>query len=235
MILNASSNYSDTCNYPKLQGPCGDICISDLDETCTCGNVSISTLNPGKLFIGLSFCCTPPSVQCRKTIFGVHCTEGYIIKTDTIHLVNVEKFNVTGTIPCNGKCINDYLTSKYLALYAHYTCPDKCVHWSGMCRGVSFCDGDEEMCGEDLRCPENVLKHTMPTVPTRSYCFGIDYIDTPLMSIAQNLNHIFGDLDENDGAYDSYIFKEKDVQEQVNTVLILSERIMELSTTRYLN
>ena len=128
--VDVSSNYSDTCHYEdgQMQYPCGDICLGAWYEICTCGDESYSALTSvAKIFEGWPICCTPPSVQCRKTVFGVNCPEGEFIKANTFHFVDVEKFNVTGTIPCNGKCINDYRTSKYHGIFTHYTCPDKCV------------------------------------------------------------------------------------------------------------
>ena len=133
------------------------------------------------------YCCTPPSVQCRKTLSGATCPEGEVLEAEHLYAVDVDKFEATGTTPCNGQCYNDYATSQYIGVYSHYTCPDKCVHWSAMCRGVSFCDGDEEVCGEDLRCP-GLSKHSMPTVPVRSYCFGYEVPGFP-----KNLNHIYGE------------------------------------------
>ena len=38
LSINASSNYSDTCDYSELQYPCGDICVSYFYGKCTCGD-----------------------------------------------------------------------------------------------------------------------------------------------------------------------------------------------------
>ena len=117
---------------------------------------------------------------CKRTLHGVTCLEGEVLVADHLYLVDIDKFVVDDSPQCNGQCFNDYLTSQYLGPLTHYSCPDKCIYWSGLCRGVSFCDGDEEICGEDLRCPEerffgNVTKHTMSTDPPRSYCFGLEH------------------------------------------------------------
>ena len=111
-------------------------------------------------------CSEPPTLRVKSEV----------LEAEHFYAVYPEKFDVDGAPPCHGQCYNDYPTSKYIGFYSHYTCPDKCVHWSGMCRGVSWCEGDQEICGEDLRCPQtdigNVTKHTMVTNPPRSYCFG---------------------------------------------------------------
>ena len=81
---------------------------------------------------------------------------------------------------CHGRCYNDYLTSQYIGRNSYYTCHDQCIslqqaHSSFICHGVNFCDRDEEICGEDLRCFSGVLKQNISSVPARSYCY--DTID----------------------------------------------------------
>ena len=144
------SNYSDPCDYYNGVGPCGDVCVTKY-ATCICGEVVIRNT----IFGDPHYCCIPPEVKCKKTIVGATCPEGDVLEVEHTYTVDVDKFNVTGSTPCHGRCFNDYFTSPSLSLYAHFACPDKCVHWSAMCRGVSFCDGDQEVCGEDLRCPSS--------------------------------------------------------------------------------
>ena len=175
LSVNVKSNYSDTCEYVNSivgQYPCGDICLEN-SGICTCGGEVMKNDNA---YGGVHprYCCTPSLVQCRKTILGAFCPEGEVLEAEEIYMVDVDKFDPTGTIPCNGRCYNDYFSSHFIGTASHYTCPDECISWSAMCRGVSFCEGDEEMCGEDLRCPIEIKKHSMSTDPVRSYCFGID-------------------------------------------------------------
>ena len=144
-LEHSSHLYNDTCNYPKKQWRCGDICLKMIDS-CACGNVVIlngNVLNVNEATdIPALYCCTPSGYKCSKTEYGAECPRGELLK-------------LNGTKPCHGHCYNDYLSSKYLSYStAHYTCPDKCIPWSDMCQGVSFCDGDEEVCGEELRCPQ---------------------------------------------------------------------------------
>ena len=44
------------------------------------------------------------------------------------------------------------------------------------CRGVSYCSGDEEACGPQLRCPADTTQYNMSTIPIpiRSYCYDDD-------------------------------------------------------------
>ena len=166
--LGKCHSYNDTCDYPKEQWRCGDICLEWFDS-CACGDVVIlyngNNINEA-VDIPALYCCTLSGYKCSKTEYGAEaeCPRGELLK-------------LNGTKPCHGHCYNDYLSSKYLSYNtAHYTCPDKCIPWSDMCQGVSFCDGDEEVCGEELRCPQTthdgteVEKHTISTVPARSFC-----------------------------------------------------------------
>ena len=172
--LIESYNYSDTCFYYDYHFRCGDLCVRDITSTCNCGSEQIQ--NKLSDIYHPHYCCTPPSVKCKKKWYGASCPEGEVLEADQFYQAYPEKFDVDGATSCYGRCYNDYFTSEYLGHKSHFTCPDKCVHWSGMCRGVSWCEGDEEICGEHLRCPRDILtgivkKHTMATHPPRSYCF----------------------------------------------------------------
>ena len=83
----------------------------------------------------MSYCCISPMEQCMKNKRGAECPNGKML----------EPYEM-----CHGRCYNDYMTSRYLGVYTQFSCPHKCVEWRDMCQGVSFCDGDEEVCGEDL-------------------------------------------------------------------------------------
>ena len=204
----SSRRNQSTCDYINYSFMCGDICLN-LMSTCSCGGVEFT----GVVWIkdSVQYCCTPPSVQCRRTLNGASCPEGEVLEADHLYLVDVDKFVVDDSPRCNGQCFNDYLTSQYLGSFTHYSCPDKCIYWSGLCRGVSFCDGDEEICGEDLRCPEerlsgHITKHTMSTDPPRSYCFGFE---DPFWGAGWA--SIFGGLLENNGKYDNIDRSDEDI------------------------
>ena len=168
--LGRSYSYSDTCSYHLTNYPygnefrsnskflCGDKCLfrdpidehESIKELCTCGENTIDDD---------SFCCAPSSVRCNKTQKGAECPEGVVQNVNSKHR-------------CNTKCYNDYFTSKYIGQNAHFSCPETCVDWKDWCHGVSFCDQDEQICGEDLRCPEGWgnKKYIMNTSPVRAYC-----------------------------------------------------------------
>ena len=206
--LIESYNYSDSCYYIDTHYPCGDVCLNGIWNICICGQVPLRVKITD--WNHLQYCCTPPSVKCKKTLQGAYCPEGEVNEAEHFYIAYPEKFDVAGSIPCYGQCYNDYHTSEYLGIYSHYTCPDKCVHWSGMCRGVSYCEGDQEICGEDLRCPQfelgNFTKHTMATDPPRAYCFGWQGVNIGQDDVA------FADLVENDGGYDNLDRSDEDIK-----------------------
>ena len=172
--LNVNRNYSDTCAYhstnyyynsiqnsrSNYQFLCGDICLfrdpveEDRRELCTCGGERIQDSD--------HYCCTPASDKCNKTQDGALCPHGRVLSVDTKSPMR----------RCHSNCYNDYLTSAYLGQHAHYPCPHMCVDWKDWCQGVSFCDNDEKVCGEDLRCPQDEgTKYTIANItPVRSYC-----------------------------------------------------------------
>ena len=110
-------------------------------QKCFCGDWSTNGI--------MNYCCTSPEVQCMETEEGVECPQGLVLD------------KAFGAM-CHGRCYNDYLTSQYIGLSSHYTCPDSCIEVfistditdfevsGAACQGVSFCDGDEKICGEDL-------------------------------------------------------------------------------------
>ena len=210
-----SGNFSDTCDY-NHKYPCGDICIEvsilwPSPRICLCGDEVI--INGDYIgHLNLKYCCS--LLHCKRTVYGAHCLDGEVLEADHFY-VAAPDFVVDDSPLCHGKCYNDYLTSQYTTMFSHYTCPDMCVYWSGLCRGVSFCDGDEEICGEDLRCPGNdvyatVTKHTMPTEPVRSYCFGFSS-DADLIAIG--FDHTFGGMARNDLRYDNIDRSDEDVSQ----------------------
>ena len=154
---NATSINEFYCDY-RNSTLCGDICLES-QELCKCGGLTFKEstryekqIKDGVTFEDfpiLSYCCTPPSVRCTKTESGAVCLSGEVYDLDS------EK-------PCYSRCYNDYLTSDFLGFYTHFTCPDRCVGWVDLCQGVSFCEGDTEVCREGARAPET-------STPARKY------------------------------------------------------------------
>ena len=187
-------NYMDYCDYRGDQYfPCGDICLLGVNEgrtNCTCGGKEIEWK------IGMvDYCCISLTDSCTENEVGAECPNGKIHKPNVM---------------CSGRCYNDYMTSLYLGRYAHFSCPEKCVAWQDMCQGVSFCDGDQEVCGENLRCDikisntndVTVFKYSMPTDPVRAYC--VDSSELELIS-------------KNNGSYDFIARTDEDIQNPIDT------------------
>ena len=156
---------SDTCNYRgyRPQYLCGDVCL-DYFNDCDCGGQVI------EYGWDYEYCCVPASVHCTKTErtdwYGYpvyRCPQGEVL-------------SMKSPTPCNatGQCYNDILTSEHIGSRAHYTFKDKCITGDDLCQGVSFCDGDEEVCGPQLRCPEDYTRYNMSTDTSRYYCYKND-------------------------------------------------------------
>ncbi len=157
--------FNDTCDYDyrAKQYLCGDVCLENY-QPCDCGDQRITE---GWSYGIKEYCCAPASA-CTRTQTGANCSSGEVLDWDS-------------PVPCNatGRCFNDVLTSQNLHwTYSKYTCPDKCIDWREMCLGVSFCAGDEEACGPQLRCPASdfrpvtsITKYNMSTIPVRYYCY----------------------------------------------------------------
>ena len=173
---NQSILFSDSCDYRDRNNRlCGDICFNRKNEECYCGG------NP--LVSKSHYCCSSPTGNCTRTQTGASCSEG-------------ESKNRYGSHLCNSKCYNDYLTSEFLGPFTFYTCPENCIFLYNMCQGVSFCDGDLNVCDKNIRCPEgqNFPAKTfhMATNPVRSFCIR-DWT-----SIANNGKYeTIGRVDEN--------------------------------------
>ena len=150
--------YPDTCNYNE-GAMCGDQCIG-LDNGCYCGS-DTDYFFP---YYSDEHCCPEPGETCTTDWNGdVHCSEGRKLSKSS---------------PCNTtmgpRCYNSYQHSQYIGDQSHYTCPDTCVPWQEMCRGVSWCEGDHQVCGPDLRCPDSgvvkKLNISSSLVPSHHYC-----------------------------------------------------------------
>ena len=133
----ADTGSHDTCNYSEKRMRCGDKCAGS--DGCVCGNAVILP------WYGDQHCCLPPGGSCTMRMDrweGGVCSDGWTQSMST---------------PCNTtmgpRCYNSYNHSLIIGRQAHYTCPDTCVPMRDMCQGISWCEGDTQVCGPDLRCP----------------------------------------------------------------------------------
>ena len=134
--------YPDTCDYTEFT-MCGDQCIYFRDS-CYCGSDTDIDLYSSDD----EHCCLESDETCTTDVVGEvergrgHCNEGR---------------KVSMSSACNTtmgpRCYNSYQHSQYISPQSHYTCPDTCVPWEEMCRGLSQCEGEHQVCGPDLRCP----------------------------------------------------------------------------------
>ena len=92
------------------------------------------------------------------------------------------------------QCYNSYQDSQHIGGLSHYTCPHACVPWIDMCQGVSWCEGDHEVCGPDLRCPPNFFEGPLLHNVTK-YNFT--------SSLFPDHHYCLEDVRINNGIYDS--------------------------------
>ena len=135
--------YPDTCDYTESGWSvmCGNKCI-ERDNWCNCNGSDTDWFRP---YVDNVHCCLEPGETCTRDSDyhgAVRCSEG-------------KKLSISST--CNTtmgpRCYNSYQHSQYIGKQSHYTCPDTCVPWEEMCLGLSWCEGDTQVCGPDLRCP----------------------------------------------------------------------------------
>ena len=136
-----STDYPDSCYYNQWgSGICGDMCIYGRGDKCYCQSYTDSF----RPYDTDEHCCLNPGGEgCSTDRYGDgHCSEGR----------KLSKSSACNTT-MGPRCYNSYQHSKYIGRKSHYTCPDTCVPWEEMCQGVSWCEGDHQVCGPDLRCP----------------------------------------------------------------------------------
>ena len=69
-IFSSQINQS-TCNYPYYEYMCGDICLGY--APCTCGDTVINPpYLPPLIKDKVPYCCTPPSVQCKRKGLNIY-------------------------------------------------------------------------------------------------------------------------------------------------------------------
>ncbi len=191
--------FNDTCNYAWREGGrfgrrevmCGNQCIGSGDY-CYCGDDIFQLPNDvGSPYPTGEHCCLEPGETCNKELHGP-CKDLFVQCLDKTRCSEGRKVSMSSA--CNTtmgpRCYNSYQHSQYIGRQSHYTCPDACVPWEEMCRGVSWCEGDHQVCGPDLRCPpqrcslvlclqsHNIKKLSFSSslVPGHHYC--IKDIDT---------------------------------------------------------
>ena len=166
---------------------CGDQCIGQ-DAKCLC---DYNEFRPSYTH---QQCCIPSGETCTRQegLFGDDgfCSEGRTLSMSS-YCENTDR---------SLQCYNSYQDSQVIGDQSHYTCPNSCVPWLDMCRGVSWCEGDHEVCGPDLRCPpwyhdeddhlHYVTTHslTSPLLPDHRYCFVED----------QSNNQMYDSIDRSD-------------------------------------
>ena len=153
-------SYPDTCDYTAGGYMCGDQCVSrNGDRYCGSDIILPSSDN--------EHCCGESCSLDRDN--DGFCRQG---RTQS----KLSHCNTTKGV----RCFNSYQHSLYLGDKSHYTCPDTCVPWEAMCRGVSHCEGDHQVCGPHLRCPPlyyqggwhevTKIKISSSLVPSHHYC-----------------------------------------------------------------
>ena len=127
----------DTCEYDDDDTRCGDMCIED-DDVCQCGSQTFRPLETDQ------YCCLPPGGSCTEDSFNdlAICNEGRILSMST------RCENPIAALTCH----NAYQVSEDLGHQSYFSCPQNCVHWSNMCRGVNWCQEELAACGSDLKC-----------------------------------------------------------------------------------
>ena len=168
------TGYTDTCNYTGNYVKCGDQCI-DYGAECQCGS---DTFLP---YYDDLHCCIPSGGTCTREngTRGDPTEDGVCSEGRTLSMSNF----------CNNanrslQCYNSFQDSQYIGSKSHITCPNTCVPWQynhEMCRGVSprWCEGYQEMCGPNFKCPPKYLENyvtrhniTSSLVPGHHYCLG---------------------------------------------------------------
>ena len=144
-----ANDYLDVCNYTAASGnmmACGNLCSGDVGDLCQCGLDAYDLVFPRS---SDQYCCIPTGSNCtwKDRNRNPVCRDGKILPMSS---------------PCQNageplQCYNGYRASKYLSRKSHYTCPHTCVPTKYICKGVNWCPNDNEVCGPDLRCPENEI------------------------------------------------------------------------------
>ena len=183
-----SPAYPDTCGYTDgAMVMCGDQCIGQY-AYCYCG-FETEKFPPyyGNRYVKFQpyytdeHCCLEPGESCYTWQGNGLCDQGRKLSLS---------FACNTTI-ARQQCYNSYQHSQHIGGRSHYTCPDTCVPWEEMCRGVSWCEGDHQECGPNLRCPHQYyegqpgyawynitkLNFSSSLVPGHHYCIDDTKID----------------------------------------------------------
>ena len=191
------ADFPDTCDYTNYGASmCGDQCIPQL-KNCYCGSDKFKTYSEDK-----KHCCLPTGESCTRIendrdkvtllpgLSDFRGTAGACRQGITLSMSSI--CNTTMGV----RCYNSYQHSLYIGGQSHFTCPDTCVPWESMCRGVSHCERDHWVCGPNLRCPSKYND-----VNSRSS------YDTQKINISSSLvdahHYCLRDSKINDGKFDS--------------------------------
>ena len=176
------------CNFTS-QSQCGDAeeCHSTLWD-CLCDNKYINILQSDL------YCCVPPPKDEPWCQWPDACVEG-----DTI----------SKTVPCQGKCYNDYKIDYNMTLgpRAMFQCDngEECVRVSAMCQGYALCSDKSDLkeCDSNLKCVTN----TWSTSTLHSLGSGHHYCQ-------------YHETD-NDGKYDNIGRKDEDTLDVTSNELVI--------------
>merc|ERR1712155_293592 len=92
---------------------------------------------------------------------------------------------------------NSYIDSEHLGQYAHFPCPDQCVPYRDMCKGVAWCREELRHCSDTLRCEDYNYYATDSTTVT------LTRHNLTTSSLAPAHHYCLADSDINNGFYDS--------------------------------
>ena len=150
---------NDTCWYDGGYARCGDQCI-DWEADCQCGN---ETFQPR---VTDQYCCLSPGGSCTSDVSNAVCNEGRTLSMSS----RCENTNRDLT------CYNSYQDTRYIGDQFHFSCPNTCVHWADMCRGLDWCPEELGVCGPDLRCPDydKFTKHNVTTSAGSAHYYCVD-------------------------------------------------------------
>ena len=152
-LTSAVIQYSDTCKYSYNGFRCGDQC--KWGGYCECGNTTIDIRRDAR------HCCVPAEASQGRRVAGDVVREDRQCSIDSyidryglgVDDVKCARGVVTGIHDlCHFRCYNSYIDSEHLGPHAHFPCPDQCVPYRDMCRGVAWCREELQHCSQTLRC-----------------------------------------------------------------------------------
>lgn len=182
-------HYSDTCQYSGDYYTCGYRCIWSGTD-CECGNTSKVIMRDAQQ------CCVPAEASQGRRGAGFvtkdrQCSRKYSYDDAKCAggVIGIHEL-------CHSRCYNSYIDSEYLGQHAHFPCPDQCVPYRDMCRGVAWCREELQHCRDRLRCQTykyyvthavfgstvTLTRHNLTTslAPSHHYCLADEDINNGL-------------------------------------------------------